>query len=86
MMENENLYPESEEGSESELPSEEGNETALLPLSIFKNDGLKVGDVCSFKVVGIHEGEVEVEKSGESTSSEPPEEMSMDMKIEAAAV
>lgn len=75
---------ESPESSE-ETPMEEGDDTSLLPRSMFPKEDLKVGDTCEFKVVSIIEDEVEVAYANESKKP-MMEEKTMDMKIEEAAV
>lgn len=71
---------------EKETPPDDGDETALLPLSIFPEKDLKVGSKCSFEVVSILEDEVEVKYSKSDEGSEEPEEESMDAKIDRAAM
>lgn len=69
-----------------ESPEEEGEETALLPLSMFPEKDLKVGSKCSFEVVAILDDEVEV-KYSKSEKDEPEEkvELSFDEQVDAAA-
>lgn len=85
----EDYYSEpSDHTKEEPSPPDEGDETALLPLSIFPEKDLKVGSKCTFEVVSILEDEVEVKynKSDKDGGSEEPEEMTMDQKIDRAAM
>jgi hypothetical protein len=59
--------------------SDSGEETALLPKSIFGDKTLEPGATCKFKVVQIYDDEVEVayvkhEKDGDKEKDYSPEE------------
>jgi hypothetical protein len=63
-MPNDEMYPgmdEESSPSETDNDSETEGETALLSKSIFGDHEPKAGDTCKFKVVRVHEDEVEVE-------------------------
>ena len=76
----------SDDMHEGEDTHEEGGETSLLPKSMFGKHEPKVGEEYVFKVVRLHEGEVEIEyatgkdkeKSGMEESMEAMDGMAMD--------
>lgn len=78
------LYPDTDEetpegGDAAEQESDKpGTETTLVPASIFPEPP-EPGKTCTFKVVAVHDGEVEVEysKSKEPEPATEPGEMSI---------
>jgi hypothetical protein len=59
----------------------EGTETALVPRSVFGKEP-EIGNICTFKVIGIHEDEVEVEYAGSDEGGGEEIEETAEMKIE----
>lgn len=53
------MYPAAESPDSSEK-EDDGQETALLPKSLFPDKALKVGSECKIRVESIHDDEVEV--------------------------
>lgn len=67
--------PEMEEGAEPKGGDESMEETALVPVNVL-GENAKVGDVCKFKVVAMHDDEAEIAYVKED--KKPEAEMDME--------
>lgn len=74
--------PEQPESKENET----GEETALLPKSLFSGKDIEPGSKCEVEIVHVYEDEVEVKYVPHGTKEDKPkEEISMREKIALAA-
>lgn len=78
------MYPAAESPepeSEDSKSEDEGQETALLPRSLFTGKDLKVGSECKIRVESIHDDEVEVsyvphkDKKEDKSENDMPDDM-----------
>lgn len=58
------------EGTETDKPEDQGEETALLPKSILAGKEFKVGDEVVLKITAMHEDQIEVAYATEKSDSE----------------
>lgn len=77
----EDVQSEGQEGAE-EPQEESGTKTDLLSKSVFPGGDIKVGDVCKFKVVALHDDQAEVEYMDENGESEGSESRSSGSSME----
>lgn len=78
--------PETEESpAEESKERESGEETALLPKSLFSGKDIEPGSKCEVEIVHVYDDEVEVKYVPHGTKEEPKEEPSMRDKIAMAA-
>jgi len=71
----EDMYPSTGKPDESQPPEDgdEGEETGILPLSMFPDD-VKPGYKCGIEVVAVHDQEVEVKKGAHKMDKESKSE------------